>query len=289
MDSESSKPTPPTSAKSKIATVPRIPQEIIDKILDHLSTCADSTLSLKSCALVSKPWVPSSRRHLFHNALFNPSDTVKWLKTFPVPEESPARHVRHLFFSIGKYDDVPEEFFEHIPWLTNVERVTLSGTRGLQQLQMPPFWRLPQSATSLTIIADTVTLAQVQDIMAQLPHLDDLSLCGSILAAGRRGSPGIGTVQRGRFGGRLRLIEGYATEDVMSMLLAIPTGLRFTEVQIRSTNECLLSTERLAEACRETLVRLSYTAAFYRKSDPFSRSNRFWCAKPCHLSWHLPL
>ena len=56
--------------KTKTVVLPRIPQEIIDEILDHLA--ADSDLrSLRSCVLVSRSWVPSCRQHLFRAILFN--------------------------------------------------------------------------------------------------------------------------------------------------------------------------------------------------------------------------
>jgi len=59
----------------------------------------------------------------------------------------------------------------------------------------------------------------------------------------------------------------------MNMLLEIPTGLRFTEVEIRCFYECFSSAVRLVEACAKTLVKLSHTVVFDCKSHPFSRSN----------------
>ena len=276
MDSKTSEAKHPTTVKTEVAIVPRVPQEIIDEILDHLaadiSDFNSTVRSLRSCALVSKSWIPLSRRLLFHTIIFAPEDTARWLKMFPVPEESPAHHVRDLHLLVGGRNSVPEQFFEYTPWFTNVERMVLSGDGGLQPLWIPSSWRLPQSVTSLTVKADTVTLALLQVIMGRLPNLDDLSLSGSILAADRRTTPGVKTVLRGRFGGRLRLIEGYASEDVINTLLEIPGGLHFTEVQIRSTRECLPPTVRLAEACAKTLVKFSYTTSFLCKSRPFSWS-----------------
>ena len=199
---------------------------------------------------------------------------ARWLETFPVPEESPAHYVRDIRFSTGVYDDVPEKFFEHIPWFTNVERVTFLEDRTFRTLWVAPFWRLPQSATSLTIGPHMSTgLVQIRDIMAQLPNLDDLSMSGSLFAD-RRTLLGIGTVLKGRFGGHLQLLRGCACGDILGMLLEIPTGLHFTEVEIGGWEECLFSTVRLAEACAETLVRLSYTIDFHRKSNHFSCSWR---------------
>ena len=108
---------------------------------------------------------------------------------------------------------------------------------------------------------DTYNLEQVRGIMAQLPNLDDLLLSGAFVPVDRVKLVGIGTVLRGRFGGRLQLLNGYADHDVVNMLLEIPTGLRFTEVGVRGMYGCLPSTVRLAKACCKTLIKLSYKAS----------------------------
>ena len=281
MDSKTSEAKCPTTVKTEVAIVPRVPQEIIDEILDHLAVDiqVDGGLAvryLRSCALVSKSWIPLSRRFLFHTILFTSKNVDKWLSMFPVPEESPARHVKDLYLVVGDRNSVPEQFLEYTPWFTNVERMALLGAGELQPWwRIPSSWRLPQSVTSLNIKASVVTLTLLQIIMGQLPNLDDLSLSGCIRAADRGKSPGVRTVLRGRFGGRLGLDDEYASEEVIDMLLEIPTGLHFTEVDIRTTRECFLSTVKLAEACSKTLVKLSYRASFRRKSLPLSGSGRF--------------
>ena len=184
-----------------------------------------------------------------------------------MPEESPAHLVRDIRFSNNAYDYGPEEFFEHIPRFTKAERLSVMGSREYG-LSVPPFWKLPQSVTSLTIDAPTITVPQIRSIMARLPGLDDLSLSGG-LAMGRGESLGIETALRGRFGGRLRIVGNLIQTDVVDMLLEIPTGLRFTELQIHSMWERLLPTVRLAEACRKTLVKLSYTVDSSSKFHPF--------------------
>ena len=132
--------------------------------------------------------------------------------------------------------------------------------------------------TSLSINTDAIAVTQIRDVIVQLPNLDELSLSGSIFPVGRRELVGIGTTLRGRFGGRLRLCKGYADRDVMNMLLEIPTGLHFTEVEIHGTHECLRSTVMLANACCETLAKLSYTVSTFCESYLFSRSGWSWYA-----------
>jgi len=168
----------------------------------------------------------------------------------------------------------PEKFFEHTPWFTNVEKMILFGLIGSQLSRSPSFARLPQSMTSLTISSGTISLLQLRDVMVQLPNTDDFSLLGSLVTVDRNTSPGIGTALRGRFGGQLRLQKGYAETDVINMLLEVPTGLRFTEVQIHSRSVSLSPTVRLAEACGNTLVKLSYAVTIHGKSLPSSWVHR---------------
>ena len=103
MGSNTSKTELRTSVKTESVVVPiapRIPPEIVNEILGHLDT---DWKSLRSCSLVSKSWVPSCRRHIFHTTVIGLEGTARWLKRFPVPEESPARHVRDLHFTFEAY------------------------------------------------------------------------------------------------------------------------------------------------------------------------------------------
>ena len=183
-----------------------------------------------------------------------------------MPEESPAHHVRDLSVRIGGADCVPDAFFGCIPWFTNVGKMSFWGHGRVGSSLKPSLWRLPRSITSLIIDANLFTLVQVRDIMAQLPNLDNLSLSGSRAPARQGVSSEIGTPQWGRFGGRLVLGGGYSIKCVMSMLLDIPSGLRFTEVKTSSMRSSLLSAVRLAEACSKTLVKLSQTVYSHGKS-----------------------
>lgn len=262
MGSKLSKAKHPIPVKAKTATIPRIPQEIVDEILAHLA--ADFG-SLRSCALVSRSWVPSCRRHLFHTITFTSRETYRWLEIFPVPEQSPAHHIRRLGFWTGlAYEGVPAKFFEYTPWFTNAKVLTLSGFVGFQPSQMSLSWRFPKSVTSLIVRTGVIDLPRIWDIMALLPNLDDLSLSGDLTDS--RAPAGVGTTLSGKFGGRLELLDGIARKDVMSTLLEVPTGLHFTEIGIRCVHKCLLPTIGLVEACGRTLVKLSYTDDFHGKS-----------------------
>ena len=220
MGSNASKPKPSSPLKSKFQTAltPRLPQEIIDEILDHLAT---DFRSLRSCALVSKSWVPSCRQPLFHTVVLTKVAMKGWLQSFPLPEESPAHLVKNLQIWTGPTDYVPEKFFEYIPWFTNVKRLSLLGDKGVVMMRRHLLWRSPQSVTSLTLNTGRIFLVDLRDIMAGLPNLDNLCLSGKPLTDGRA-LEGIGTVLKGRFGGKLQLCHKNTSECVTNMLLEVP-------------------------------------------------------------------
>ena len=263
MGSKASTTSPPTSVKVNI--IPRVPQEIIDEILGHITTSSyyyyAAVTSLRSCSLVSKSWVPTCQRHLFRTISFTSWNIGKWLKAFPVPEESPARHVRDLSVQIGGRDCVPEDLFQHTLWFGNVRKVTLLGDWYGRRIHS--FWKLPQSVTFLAIKTDVFTLMDIWELLERLPNLNNLFLPGSL--ADDVVQPGIEGVPRGRFGGQLQLLRGSAHQDLTNMLLEVPTGLRFAKVDISCDRECSLLTVRLVEACAKTLVKLSLAISAHGK------------------------
>jgi len=140
------------------------------EILDHLATGSDLE-SLRACALVSRSWVPSCRRHLFHTLDLTWGKMDRWLYAFPVPEESPAHHFRELCMTFGEINWFPDKFFEHAPRFTNLRKLSLFGAEDCLGSRLPSLWRLPESVTSLTITgSNDVTLVGVWDIMARLPN-----------------------------------------------------------------------------------------------------------------------
>ena len=109
--------------------------------------------------------------------------------------------------SLGRRVDVPEKISEYTPWFTNVsEGGDFLERYRSKEFQLPSFWRLPQSVTSLTVTANKVALPKTRDIVARLPNSDDLSLLGPHKAVAERALPGIGATLRGRFGEQLRLV-----------------------------------------------------------------------------------
>jgi len=274
----------PPHAPPTCSTFPAIPLDIVNEIADHLASDSDfrSIRAIRACALVSRSWVQPFQRHHFRVISFDSRSVDRWIKTFPVPEESPACHVRDLRVWIEVGSRALEKCAEYTPWFTNVEKLSLLGDGGLPLLRGSSFWRLPESVTTLAIDMGKITLVQVRGIMAQLPNLDNLILSAaeSLSRVDTRELSGIGTVLQRSFRGRLVLYNGFVDEDVINMLLETPSGLRFTEVQIHCfTPERLPSAVRLTEACSRTLEKLSYKVTSQCKPPPFFYSSWLLCAE----------
>ena len=258
MGSKSSKAKRPAPAKTRAVTVPIIPQDVVDEILDHLATDSDlngtlrprAIASLRACALVSKSWVQPCRRHLFHTVVFTSRRIDRWIQTFPVPEESPAHYLKNISVWFGDDILVPEEFWKYTEWFANVDMLCLLLFEELPPLRKPSFWRLPRSRTSFAINTDAAILVRVQDITARLSDLDELSLSGSLIAMDRRELSG--------FGERLIVYGGCDAHDTAGLCLKILSWPRPTELLIYCTRKHLPSAVGLAEACCKALVKLSH-------------------------------
>ena len=71
-----------------------LPTELLDKIFDLLH---DDTDTLKRCCLVSKSWIPPTRKRLFAEVeFFSPKIRQAWKNTFPDPSTSPACYTKSL-------------------------------------------------------------------------------------------------------------------------------------------------------------------------------------------------
>ena len=151
-------------------------------------------MPLRSCSLVAKSLVPSCRRHLFRTITFTSQNVGRWLKTFPVPEESPACYVKDLCLLFGGRCDAPEEFFKHTPWFTNVEKMALKANMmfpsrvvgGRETLERSfDFSRFPrlQTVTSTSVGSrdlSTISLRHFRPSNPPPPHTYPMSMSASL-------------------------------------------------------------------------------------------------------------
>lgn len=233
---------------------PRVPQELVDEILDHL---AKDMTSLRSCSLVSKSWIHPSRRHLFATLFLTASDITKWSRTFPNPENSPAKHVRDLSFCFIQ-PNVPIHFADRMPYFSNVQQLTLIGRVATDPSFISALGHLPPTIRSVDVTFSKVLSTHVTSVVQQLPNLDNLSLMSA--EWGGAIQQGTGTLIQSRLSGKLRLRRKSAHSDLLNMLMEVPTGPQFAEVEIRDASmSCFPASIKLVRTCQDTLTKLHFS------------------------------
>jgi hypothetical protein len=101
---------------------PRLPPELIDRILDYLH---DSPSNLRRCALVCKAWVHSSRFHLFHKISINTLQVMaarRYDKLLDAIRTCPGilSYVREVHLSVGRPQPVSSVWYEPIDILPSL-------------------------------------------------------------------------------------------------------------------------------------------------------------------------
>ena len=118
---------------------PLLPAELLDHIIDHLQEERDV---LKVCCLISKSWIPCSRKHLFARVRFSAVENLQsWKTTFPDPSSSPACYTRYLF--IGRTDIVATTNAEEGNWISTFSHIVRL------EMEMETWDASPQVAISL--------------------------------------------------------------------------------------------------------------------------------------------
>jgi len=168
---------------------PHLPPEILDYMVDLLHDKPDA---LKQCCLVSKSWVPRTRRHLFASINFSHAGDLKaWKRTFPDPANSPAYHTCSLFVGCPLFVTVADA--EEGGWIRAFSRVArfelrtdrcyhsetsliLSPMRCHHpEISLVPFHNFSPALKSLRLIS-SLPGSQVFNLVCSLPLLEDLNI-----------------------------------------------------------------------------------------------------------------
>ena len=119
---------PPMSSP---ATSARLPQELIDSVIDELR---NDVGSLRACSLVSKPWVYRSRKYLFATVHLPTCLLRKWLQRVSVDSTTslgPHYHTRSLSLQPATASApfcIPETFVSHISSFTQVSKLAIGSS-----------------------------------------------------------------------------------------------------------------------------------------------------------------
>ena len=231
-----------------------LPPEILDLIVDHLQY---ETTTLKACCLVSKSWVPRTRKHLFarveFHALQHPVEL--WKKAFPDPSSSPAHHTRTL--CIRDLPTLTAADMDVGGWIRSfhsvvhlrLERIIWQGRRA----PLIPFHGLAPTIRSLRL---TSTSFEVFDLICSFPLLEDLAL---VLLTTGDADGWTAPSTSPKLTGSLELIMNTGgIRSVVRRLLDFPDGLRFVEITVSCIGEeDARSATDLVLRCFDTLEALA--------------------------------
>ena len=140
---------------------PHLPPELLDLIVDLLHDDHDA---LKACCLISKSWIPRTRKHIFVDIVFVNKWDLKWWKdTFPDPSTSPAHYADTLFIECPYVVTAADA--EAGGWVRGFSRVVglmLDGSnRYVEESFLVPFHKISPILKTLHVYFDVLPLPQI--------------------------------------------------------------------------------------------------------------------------------
>ena len=245
---------------------PYLPRETLDYIVDFIH---DKPEALKECCLVSKSWVPRTRRHLFAHIEFHSAEDFKsWKKAFPDPSSSPAHHTHSLFVRHARVVMMADaeaggliRTFSRVVWLGlglgfSDNKLTLSDL--LEEISLVPFYNFSPILKSLRVDSILLPCSQIFNLVRSFPLLEDLTLTGydELWDAENdpHGSQTIVPSDSPAFTGSLDLAGLGGVWDIVHRLLDLPSGLHFRRLNLLCYDDGDLRwIVKLVVACSNTL------------------------------------
>ena len=247
---------------------PTLPAELLDHIVDRL----DTICALRSCCLVSKSWIPRTRRHLFAEIKFDTEQKLRlWKRAFPEPSTSPGYYAKAL--SIDCPRAVTATDAETGGWIRGFSHVVQLEVRGCSKSPLAPFHGFSPAIKSLRVVFFSLPSSRLFNLVLSFP-LEDLSVIVCMVSIS--GSPDeLQTVVQPSnpptFTGTLDIMMA-KMEPVARRLLSLPGGIHFRTLILKWTyNEDLLLTMAMVERCSHTLESLSLACDL---SDTFTQRLR---------------
>jgi hypothetical protein len=258
---------------------PHLPAEILDHVVDLLH---DKPRTLKDCCLVSKSWVPRTRKHIFVNIDFYTAKILQsWKEMFPDPSNSPAYHTHTLSILCSRA--VTPADGEAGDWIRGFSRVVdlvLDGREAYLDesgISLVPFHGFSPTIGSLygfspvlnSLYMNFAVLpsSQVFNLILSFPLLEDLTVITYRDADASTGngndsdgpSPIIQPSTLPMLTGSLELWMREGVKPIANRLLSLP-GLHFQKLTLTwFYEEDLLLTIALVAECSYTLESLHIT------------------------------
>ena len=242
---------------------PYLPPELLDYIVDFLH---DDQTTLKKCCLVSKPWIPRARKHLFAEIRLEKPEL--WKKMFPDPSTSPANFAKSLHFDSAHAITAADA--EPGGWLTGFVHIVHLGveTREKEAFEEPlvslaPFHRFSPTIKSLRLGSTAIPPSWISKFILSSPLLEDLTVTTyGVSVDDGNGSDDPSTVLHPpnppAFTGSLDLPLGRRIKPIASRLLSMPGGIHFRKLTLECCcEEDLLVITALVRECSRTLESLN--------------------------------
>jgi len=241
-----------------------LPNELLDHIVDLLH---DSRAPLRNCCLVSKSWVPCTRRHLFAEVEFQTARNLRsWEETFPDPSTSPSCYAKGLVIGPRVLGDEDLHTGGWIEGFSRIERLELLGQdpygRGWRVacVILPGFSPVVKSLRVDFSDFSSLTFSQLFGLIPSFPLLEDLSVTNKSYGSDNRGgdSGGLVTVVRPSglhtFTGSLAILLGGETGACVRWVLSLSGGIHFRKITLDwSCDEDSSLAMALMEKCSHTL------------------------------------
>jgi len=247
----------------------RLPAETLDHIVDLLRNAKPA---LKNGCLVSKSWIPRTRKYLFADIRILTSENLRsWKETFPDPLTSPARYAETLFVRCTHSITLADA--EEAGWLRGFSRavhLVLGGSEPLgtgsglyhtplHKLSLVPFHAFSPAIKSLHL-AFALLLPATIDLILSFPLLQDLTVLTYAIQADEGDGPDRSSAvtqpsNSPTFNGTLDLWGGVL--PLIRQLLSLPDGIHFRKLILTCRNELDLRMEvALVEGCSRSLESL---------------------------------
>ena len=249
---------------------PPLPAEILDNIIDYLH---DNPETLKRCCLVSKSWIPRTRKHLFADVKFHTVTNLQsWKEMFPDPSTSPARYAKSLIVHCPEV--VVAADAETGGWITAFSRVVhLWVGVNTDLASFVPFHGFSPVVKSLTLTLSVPPSPYIPNLILSFPLLEDLAVTirYKALTDGFDGSDWPLTVAQSSspstFTGSLKLLLCRGVKPITRWLLSLPGGIHFRKFIWRwSCEEDVVQMMELLEMCSDTIESLDIICGVIGKS-----------------------
>jgi len=251
-----------------------LPPEILDLIVDHLH---DQPTALKACCVVSKSWVPRTRKHLFARIEFCAlkSSVEQWKNVFPDPSNSPAHYARTLFFhGLAATTTADPDVGS---WIRTFHRVVTLRMNSLgcddSRISLVQLHGLSPNLKSFHLIHSSLPLSEIFSFICSFPLLEDLGF----YTTSRNDTGGWDIPSTSpKLTGSLRIMG--IIQSAARRLCDLPGGLRFSKITVSCSKRDVQSLMDLVSRCSGTLE--SFSVSYYPSSastsvSDWSRSHRY--------------